>query len=97
MLQEITISFILGFLFRHLGDQVLSRAFNSVMTNRRTLIIFDGAATFNNISISGNMLSTYNGAISVRLSSGARMGAGFTISCNMNYVGSNPAQTSTSC
>jgi hypothetical protein len=60
-------------------------------------VIFDGAASFNNISITGNMLSAFNGAPSVRMSSGARVGANFTVSCNTNYVGSNPPQTSTSC
>lgn len=60
-------------------------------------IVFDGAASFDNISITGNRLSASNGATSVATGDGARLGASTKIWCNTNYVGSNPPQTSTSC
>jgi hypothetical protein len=70
---------------------------DQVTHNQRYPIVFDGAASFNNISITGNMLSPANGGSSIAVGDGARIGASTQIWCNTNYIGSNPLQTNTSC
>ena len=60
-------------------------------------IVFDGAASFDNISITGNRLSAFDGATSVATGDGASIGESTMIWCNTNYAGSNPPQTSATC
>ena len=61
---------------------------------QRYPIVFDGAFTWDDITIQNNRLTPYNVGTSIALADGAALGSDVDIQFNTDYTGTNPAQSS---